>query len=62
MGKTDIVMLPEYEMLWGSIGILRPMALYAIQHGRDQLDHLWPDFYTKEQNAELPAEEFFTSE
>ena len=33
-------------------------SLYAIQHGRDQLDHLWPDFYTKEQNAELPAEEF----
>ena len=32
-------------------------ALYVMQHGRDQLDVLWPDLYTPEQNAELPAEE-----
>jgi glucose/arabinose dehydrogenase len=33
--------------------------LYAVQHGRDQLNTLWPELYTAEQNAELPAEEFF---
>lgn len=33
-------------------------SLYAMQHGRDQLNQLWPDLYTTEQNAELPAEEF----
>lgn len=33
--------------------------LYAVQHGRDQLHSLWPDLYTIEQNAELPAEEMF---
>jgi len=32
-------------------------ALYVSQHGRDQLATLWPDLYTQEQNAELPAEE-----
>ncbi len=32
--------------------------LYAVQHGRDQLNQMWPDLYTAEQNAELPAEEF----
>lgn len=32
-------------------------ALYAMQHGRDQLNTLWPDLYTAEENAELPAEE-----
>ena len=32
--------------------------LYALQHGRDQLATLWPDYYTNEQSAELPAEEF----
>jgi glucose/arabinose dehydrogenase len=31
--------------------------LYAVQHGRDQLHDLWPDLYTEEQSAELPAEE-----
>jgi len=29
--------------------------LFVMQHGRDQLD-MFPDYYTKEQNAELPAE------
>jgi glucose/arabinose dehydrogenase len=33
-------------------------ALYFVNHGRDQLDTLWPDRFTAEQNAELPAEEF----
>lgn len=32
-------------------------ALYVMQHGRDQLNTLWPDLYTVEENAELPAEE-----
>ena len=31
--------------------------LYAMQHGRDQLHELYPDLYTDEQSAELPAEE-----
>ena len=32
-------------------------SLYAAVHGRDQLASFWPDLYTNEQNAELPAEE-----
>jgi len=32
--------------------------LYAVQHGRDQLNSFFPDMYTTEQSAELPAEEF----
>lgn len=32
--------------------------LYLVQHGRDQLSQLWPDYYTTEQSAELPSEEF----
>lgn len=36
--------------------------LYAVQHGRDQLHSLWPDRFTVEQNAELPAEEFLLVE
>ena len=32
--------------------------LYLVMHGRDSLDSLWPDHYTAEQRAELPAEEF----
>ncbi len=34
-------------------------GLYLLQHGRDQLSELWPDLYTPEQRAELPAEQFF---
>ena len=34
-------------------------SLYVAQHGRDQLNTLWPDLYTAEENAELPAEEIF---
>ncbi len=32
--------------------------LYGVQHGRDQLDTLFPELYNAEDNAELPAEEF----
>jgi glucose/arabinose dehydrogenase len=32
--------------------------LYFVMHGRDQLHDLYPDLYTPEQSAELPAEEF----
>ena len=31
--------------------------LYVVQHGRDQLSALWPEFYSDEDSAELPAEE-----
>lgn len=34
-------------------------SLYLVQHGRDQLNTLWPDHFTDEENAALPAEEFF---
>ncbi len=34
-------------------------TLYIVQHGRDQLDTLWPDVFTEEQRIELPAEEMF---
>lgn len=30
--------------------------LYVMQHGRDQLDNLFPDMYNQKQNAEIPAE------
>ncbi len=33
-------------------------ALYVVQHGRDQLYQNWPEFYTAEEGAEQPAEEF----
>lgn len=32
--------------------------LYVVMHGRDQLSQFFPDLYTEQQNAELPAEEF----
>jgi glucose/arabinose dehydrogenase len=34
-------------------------GLFAVQHGRDQLAEFWPKLYTQDQNADLPAEEFF---
>ncbi len=37
-------------------------AVYAVMHGRDQLDSLFPDLYTPQQNADLPAEEMFRLE
>ena len=33
--------------------------LYALQHGRDQLSQFYPEMYSAEENAALPAEEFF---
>jgi glucose/arabinose dehydrogenase len=32
--------------------------LFALMHGRDQLHDLFPEMFTSEQSAELPAEEF----
>jgi glucose/arabinose dehydrogenase len=32
-------------------------ALWAAQHGRDQLTQNWPALFTEQQSAELPAEE-----
>ena len=32
--------------------------LYALQHGRDSLSTLWPEYYTHAISAELPSEEF----
>ncbi len=37
-------------------------GLYVAQMGRDRLDTLWSWQFTAEQNAELPAEEFFRVE
>ena len=31
--------------------------LYAMQHGRDQLQDFFPDLYDEKQSDELPAEE-----
>jgi glucose/arabinose dehydrogenase len=36
--------------------------LYFVVHGRDAIGMLWPDFYTKQDNADLPAEEFHVAE
>lgn len=37
-------------------------ALYATQHGRDQLTESWPALYTAEQGQNLPAEELLQVE
>jgi glucose/arabinose dehydrogenase len=37
-------------------------ALYALQHGRDQLSQFYPEHYTEQQSANLPAEEFLLVE
>jgi len=34
-------------------------SAYAVQHGRDQLHQFFPELYTQDESAELPAEEFF---
>ena len=36
----------------------RNNELYGVQHGRDMLFENWPQFYTVEEDAVLPAEEF----
>lgn len=33
--------------------------LYVVQHGRDQLSQFFPEMFSAEDNAKLPAEEFF---
>lgn len=33
-------------------------TLFVVQHGRDQLDELWPELFSEEQGRQLPAEEF----
>jgi glucose/arabinose dehydrogenase len=33
--------------------------LYVVQHGRDQLNQMFPKFYDDQASANLPAEEFF---
>jgi len=33
-------------------------VLFGVVHGRDQLSALWPDFFSEEESAEKPAEEF----
>ena len=33
--------------------------LYAVQHGRDDFNRLYPDKYSEEESVELPAEEMF---
>lgn len=37
-------------------------ALYALQHGRDQLHQNWPDLFDEKKSAENPAEEFLRVE
>jgi glucose/arabinose dehydrogenase len=36
--------------------------LYFVMHGRDSIGFLWPKSYGKEQNRDLPAEEFHVAE
>ncbi len=36
--------------------------LYALQHGRDQLNQFFPELYSEEKSNELPAEEFLLVE
>ncbi len=36
--------------------------LYAVQHGRDQLNHFFPEYYTEDDGVTLPAEEFLLLE
>jgi glucose/arabinose dehydrogenase len=36
--------------------------LYVVQHGRDQLNQFFPEYYNDDDNANLPAEEFFLLE
>jgi glucose/arabinose dehydrogenase len=37
-------------------------TLYVVQMGRDELYQNWPDYYSAEESAELPAEEMFKVE
>ena len=33
-------------------------SVYVMQHGRDQLAQLWPEYFDEAYSAENPAEEF----
>jgi glucose/arabinose dehydrogenase/cytochrome c5 len=46
----------------GAIAVDATDAVYATQHGRDQLAENWPNLYTPEQGATLPAEEMMRIE
>ena len=37
-------------------------TLYAVQHGRDNMNRTWPDMYSSWESALLPSEEFFRVE
>jgi glucose/arabinose dehydrogenase len=62
--KTDQAFEDGDRFVTGTRNIVamawNPLAgeLYFVMHGRDQLHDLFPDLYTVEQSAELPAEEF----
>jgi len=36
--------------------------LFFVMHGRDTIGMTWPEYFTREDNAELPAEEFHVAE
>ena len=55
-GGTPPGMRQFYALAW------HDGALYAVQHGRDQLDTLFPQNFTAKQNAELPSEELLRIE
>ena len=61
--KTDQTFEDGERHVTGTRNILaldwNPIAgeLYFVMHGRDQLHELFPDLYTVEESAELPAEE-----
>ena len=41
-----------------ALAVNRDGDLYGVPHGRDMLFENWPQFYTQEEDAVLPAEEF----
>ena len=41
-----------------ALAVNRDGELYGVPHGRDMLFENWPQFYTQEEDAVLPAEEF----
>ena len=42
----------QYALAW------HDGSLYWVQHGRDQLNTLFPEYFSDQQNADLPSEEF----
>lgn len=69
--RFDAAKLNQEQMKDGyrfSTGIRNAVAIdynpeskhvYVVQHGRDQLYEFFPEYYSQEEGAELPAEEFF---